>query len=168
MAGACWRRRSVGGMSVGFGFGHEVSNPAQSVLKLRGPAPRAKVSMRRMRPAQQGQALTGADISERSVVCGALISTGTFWPVLTSTSVAFSTLPAELSPSVSQAVTGPPVRWKTAAKWTTGPQRRPERRASSRRRQSRSETSACHELLLVAVNMRSGCYDPRIVCRNLL
>jgi hypothetical protein len=58
-------------MSVGFGFGHEVSNPAQSVLKLRGPAPRAKVSMRRMRPAQQGQALTGADVSERSAVCGA-------------------------------------------------------------------------------------------------
>ena len=49
MAGAFGRRSKVGGVSAGFGFGHEVSNPAQSVLKLRGILPRAKVSMTRMR-----------------------------------------------------------------------------------------------------------------------
>ena len=55
MAGAFGRRRNVGSVRAAFGFGHEVSNPAQSVLKPRGVAPRAKVSTTRMRPAQQGR-----------------------------------------------------------------------------------------------------------------
>jgi len=84
MAGAFGRRRNVGGMGAGFGFGHEVSNPAHSALKLRGVAPRAKVSMTRIRPAQHGHALSGAEASERSVVGGASVvapsSTRGFFP----------------------------------------------------------------------------------------
>lgn len=38
MAGAFGRRRNVDGVSACFGFGHEVSNPAQLVLKLRNIA----------------------------------------------------------------------------------------------------------------------------------
>ena len=53
LAGIFGRRRNVG-----------VSNPAQSALKLRGVAPRAKVSLTRIRPAQHGHTFSGAVASK--------------------------------------------------------------------------------------------------------
>jgi len=56
---SCRRRAAVRDVADRSG-GHDESIPAGSAVKVRGWAPRAKVSMTRMRPPQQGQTLDEA------------------------------------------------------------------------------------------------------------
>ncbi len=74
-AGEICRRRAKIGSGAGRICGHDESISAGSAEKLRGRAPRANVSMMRMRPPQQGKVLDEASVAAGSG-SGAVVVSG--------------------------------------------------------------------------------------------